>query len=79
MIDAYILVVMQPGFTYDAVDKIIKIDEVTKTSVIAGDFDIIIRISIKDLNQLHTIIQRIQKIQGIKKTITSLIEKELLL
>jgi DNA-binding Lrp family transcriptional regulator len=76
MIDAYIFVIMQPGFSTETMDKIIKIKDVKKASITAGEYDIIIRISIETLNQLHNITVDIQKIQGIKKTITSLIEKE---
>jgi len=77
MIHAYILVIMQPGFSNKAVDEITKQEKVVKTSVIAGEYDIIIRVNVKTLHELHELTMIFHKIKGVKKTITSLIEKEL--
>jgi DNA-binding Lrp family transcriptional regulator len=79
MINAYVLVVVNPGFSNKAVNEINKIDEAIKTSVIAGDYDIIVRVSVNGLDQLHKVTNMIQKINGIKKTVTSVIAKELTL
>ena len=77
MIDAYIFVDMQPGYSNDAISNINTITEAVKTSVISGDYDIIVRVHATDLNQLHHVSLTIQKITGVTRTITSVIEKEL--
>lgn len=79
MINAYILVVVHPGYSNKVVNEIGKIGEATKTSIIAGYYDIIIRVSVNELDHLYKVTTRIQKISGIKKTVTSVIAKELTL
>lgn len=79
MINAYILVAMQPGYSNHVVDEIIKIDEVMRTSVIAGDFDIVVRVAVANLDQLHQTSTKIQQLHGVKNTVTCVIEKELVL
>jgi hypothetical protein len=77
MIHAYILIEMQLGFSNEVINKIMEIDEVRKASIIAGDFDIIVRVKTHELEQLHLVTSKIQQIKGINKTVTGLIEKEL--
>ena len=79
MINAYILIRMQPGHTEKAITEMRKIDSVEKISVVAGDYDIVVRVRAKSLENLLKVTNKLQMIDGVKKTTTQIIEKELAL
>jgi len=79
MINAYILITMRPGYADKTIKEMRKIENVEKISVVAGEFDIIVRVHIKTLEKLLKVTNQIQKIDGVKKTTTQVIEKELAL
>jgi DNA-binding Lrp family transcriptional regulator len=77
MINAYILIAMQPGDYEKAVQSMRKIENIAKISIVAGDFDIVVRAQVDDLEQLLQVTDKIQLIDGVMKTTTQVIEKEL--
>ncbi|PNX47823.1 MAG: hypothetical protein BV459_03635 [Thermoplasmata archaeon M11B2D] len=77
MISAYILISLQPGKTDKAIKEMRKIDNVTKISIIAGEYDIVVRAQVKNLEELLDVTDRIQMIDGVNKTTTQIIEKEI--
>ena len=79
MINAYILINMRPGDTKKAIDKMRKIPNIAKISVVAGEFDIVVRAQVKSLDNLLSVTDKIQMIDGVKKTTTQVIEKEIAL
>lgn len=79
MISAYILLTMQIGNSEKAISKMRKIKNVEKISVIAGEYDIIARVHVKSLENLLKVTNKIQMIDGVKKTTTQVIEKEIAL
>ena len=79
MINAYILLRMQPGNTDKTIQEMRKIENVEKISVVAGDYDIVIRVHVKSLENLLNVTNKIQMIEGVKKTTTQVIEKEIAL
>ena len=79
MMNAYILITMKPGDTDEAIAEMRKIQNVEKISVVAGEFDIIVRVKINTLDKLLKITNKIQMIGGIEKTTTQVIEKEIAL
>ena len=79
MINAYILINMRPGDTKKAIDKMRKIPNIAKISVVAGEFDIVVRAQVKSLDNLLSVTDKIQMIEGVKKTTTQVIEKEIAL
>lgn len=79
MINAYILVMMSPGNYNKAVKEMRKIENVEKISVVAGEYDIVVRVHVKSLEKLLKITDQIQMIEGVKKTTTQVIEKEIAL
>lgn len=70
---------MEPGDSNKAISEMRKIENVEKISVVAGDYDIVIRVRIKNLESLLNVTNKIQMIQGVKKTTTQVIEKEIVL
>ncbi len=79
MINAYILISMKPGNSDHAIAEMRKIEHVVKISVVAGEFDIIIRVQVKTLEQLLKVTNKIHVIDSVLKTTTQVIEKEIAL
>ncbi len=79
MINAYVLTVMRTGNSDKAIKEMRKIENVEKISVVAGEYDIIIRVHVKSLDKLLKVTNELQMIDGVKKTTTQVIEKEIAL
>jgi DNA-binding Lrp family transcriptional regulator len=79
MISAYILIDMKPGNFDKAIKSMRKIENITKISVVAGEYDIVVRVQIKSLDKLLKVTNKLQMIDGVKNTTTQIIEKELAL
>ena len=79
MISAYMLIMMRPGTFDTAINEIRKIKNIVKISVIAGEYDIILRVQVKTMEKLLDVSNKIQMIKGIQKTTTQVIEKEITL
>jgi len=70
---------MAPGDSKKAIENMRKIENIAKISVVAGEFDIVVRAQVEDLDSLLEITDKIQMIHGVKKTTTQVIEKEIAL
>jgi len=70
---------MRPGQTEKAIKEMRKLENIEKISVVAGEYDIVIRVRVKSLGNLLKVTDEIQLIEGVKKTTTQVIEKELAL
>ena len=79
MISAYILIHIKPGNSDRVITEMRKIEKLTKISVVAGEFDIVVRVQVKSLDKLLKVTNKLQLIEGVKKTTTQIIEKELAL
>ncbi|MEF8848406.1 MAG: Lrp/AsnC ligand binding domain-containing protein [Candidatus Thermoplasmatota archaeon] len=77
MISAYILISLAPGETDKIIYKMRKIESIAKISVVAGDFDVVVRAQVEKLEELLKVTNKIQMIKGVKGTTTQVIEKEL--
>jgi DNA-binding Lrp family transcriptional regulator len=77
MINAYILLMMQTGNSEKAISEMRKIKNVEKISVVAVSLKNVIRVHVKILEKLLTVTNKIQMINGVKKTTTQVIEKEI--
>jgi len=51
MINAYILLTMRPGNSNNTIKEMRKIGNVEKISVVAGEYDIVVRVHVKDLEK----------------------------
>jgi DNA-binding Lrp family transcriptional regulator len=77
MISAYILITMLPWKTDKAIKDMRQLDNVAKISIIAGEYDIVVRAQVKNLEELLNVTDKIQMIEGVTKTTTQIIEKEI--
>jgi len=79
MINAYILITMRPGNSSNNIKEMRKIENVEKISVVAGEYDIVVRVHVENLEELLDVTNKIQMVDGVKKTTTQVIEKEIAL
>ena len=77
MINAYILTMMQPGKSEKVIKEMRKIENIAKVSIVAGEYDIVVRVQVDDLEDLLTVTDKIHMIDGVTKTTTQVIEKEI--
>ena len=68
---------MQTGSSEKAISEMRKIENVEKISVVAGEYDIVVRVRVKSLEYLLKVTNKLQMIYGVKKTTTQVIEKEI--
>jgi len=79
MINAYILLSMRPGNSTKNIKEMRKIKNIEKISVVAGEYDIVVRVHVKNLEELLKVTNDIQMLDDVKKTTTQVIEKEIAL
>jgi DNA-binding Lrp family transcriptional regulator len=70
---------MKPGNTDKVITEIRKISGIAKVSVVAGEYDIVVRVQVKSLDGLLKVTDKIQMVKGVAKTTTQVIEKEIAL
>ncbi|GAG63395.1 hypothetical protein ES705_01334 [subsurface metagenome] len=71
---AYILINAGLGVVSDVLDDLRKINEIKSANSTAGPYDIIAFMESSDLSSLgDTIVQKIQKVPGVSKTLTCII------
>jgi DNA-binding Lrp family transcriptional regulator len=79
MIHAYMLISIKPGCSEGVIREMRKLENIEKISVVAGEYDIVVRVHVKSLEKLLKVTNEIQMIEGVKKTTTQVIEKEIAL
>ena len=77
MIKAYILVLTYVGNLKTVLEEMRKIENLESIAVVAGDYDIIIKVEVEELEDLMEITNKIHSIKGVKRTNTQVIEKEI--
>ena len=77
MINACILISLKPGNTDKALKEMKKIEHIAKISIVAGDYDIVVRAQVENLEHLLAVTDKIHMIKGVNKTTTQVIEKEI--
>ncbi len=70
---------MKTGSSDEVIKEMRRIENIRKISIIAGDYDIVIRVEVKSLDKLLKVTNKIQMITGVIKTTTHIIEKEIAL
>ena len=68
---------MKPGNSDKAIKEMRKIQDIAKISIVAGEYDIVVRAQVENLDGLLKVTDKIQMIKGVMKTTTQIIEKEI--
>ncbi len=74
---AYILVNVAVGRIQSVIDKLKEIEGVRVVSFTAGQYDVIVRVEVETLEDLFYLTEKIHEIDGIEKTNTHVVEKEI--
>jgi len=77
MIKAYIMILVYVGKLDDVLSKLREIENFISLAVTAGDYDIIVKVGVDSLEALMEITDKIQLVGNIKRTTTTVIEKEI--
>lgn len=70
--EAYVLIDMEPGDTWTVVDATMKIKGVKKSHAVAGQYDAVAYVEFAKMDDLGAIIQKIQRLEGVRRTQTLL-------
>ncbi len=75
-VKAYVLINASPGRAIDVAERIKGQDGVVGADAITGEYDVIAVCEAPDVNQVgRVIVEKIQKVDGVFKTITCLVVK----
>jgi DNA-binding Lrp family transcriptional regulator len=76
-IEAYILFKVSSGAEREACKKIAQFDEVSVASIIYGEYDLLTRVSVPDLQTLEAFLaEKLRKVPSVLLTSTMLIARE---
>jgi len=74
---AYVLVTLNPGTEKDILKKISRLNEVTRVSMMYGDYDAIIKVCTGNLEQLnHFLTDKLRVLPDIFQTATLIVAKQ---
>ena len=65
------------SFSDNVAKELTKMENITKISVIAGAYNIVVRVDVETIGNLNKVTNKIQSIRGIINTDTHVIEKEI--
>jgi DNA-binding Lrp family transcriptional regulator len=77
VIKAYIMILVYVGKLEEVLSKLRGIDNIESIAVTAGDYDVIAKVAVESLEELMETTDRIQMVGNIKRTTTTVIEKEI--
>ena len=79
MIKAYVLLTLTMGDTTKALKEIKKIEHINSIAVVAGIYDVVLTVTVKNLEELYDLTYvKLCTITGIKETTTFIVEKEII-
>jgi len=76
-IDAYVLFKVSSGTERESSQKIAEFDEVSLVSIVYGEYDVIVRISVPDMQALERFVgEKVRKVENLLVTSTMVIARE---
>ena len=79
-VSAYIFFQVKLGKSPEIIEQLRKIPEIDSVAVVTGNYDVIAKIVVENLEELYKIAtQKIHLIDGIEDTHTAVIEKEIII
>ena len=77
VIKAYIMILVYVGKLDEVLQGLREIENIESIAVTAGDYDVITKVAVESLEELMETTDRIQMVGNIKRTTTTVIEKEI--
>ena len=76
MVEAYVLVAVEPGQEREVFDSLSSVNGVESLNEIYGEWDIILKLTVKDIKEIDTIVtDRIRKNPAVKLTSTMIVAR----
>jgi anthranilate phosphoribosyltransferase len=70
MTGAYLLINIRPGKESNLAADLLKLKEVKEANVVYGEYDLIVRIEVKGMNELQQLVMDIRKRPDVERTST---------
>ncbi|KYC48857.1 MAG: putative HTH-type transcriptional regulator [Candidatus Methanofastidiosum methylothiophilum] len=67
---AFILCVVQPGAEEDVIEKISNMKNVIEVHELYGEYDMIVKVNVKELGELDILTSSIRRVPGVQMTST---------
>jgi DNA-binding Lrp family transcriptional regulator len=77
VIKAYIMILVYVGKLEEVLQGLRQIENIESIAVTTGDYDVIVKVAVDSLEELMETTDRIQMVGNIKRTTTTVIEKEI--
>ena len=77
VVKAYIMILVYVGKLEEVLQGLREIENIESIAVTAGDYDVIVKVAVESLEELMETTDRIQMVGNIKRTTTTVIEKEI--
>lgn len=75
MVSAYVLIVVKPGTESKIAEKMVGMKEVKDVSVVYGEYDIIAKIEVENMDKLQEFVINLRKNTDIERTSTMIAVK----
>jgi len=72
-LEAYVLIDTEPGNIWDVAEATLKIEGVKKAHAVTGQFDSIAYVKFTKMDDLGKIIEKIQRLKGVRRTQTLIV------
>ena len=73
---AFVFITTEPASMPEVLEEIKAIDGVEEAEMVYGVYDIVVKVNVKNLEQLHNLTSQLHKVNGVERTNTQVIEKE---
>lgn len=70
MTGAYLLINIRPGKESNLAADLLKLKEVKEASIVYGEYDLIVRVEVKGMNELQQLVMDIRKRPDVERTST---------
>jgi len=72
-LQAYVLVNTEPGKLWEIADEALKIEGVKMAHAVTGQFDVVAYAEFTKMDELGSIIEKLQRVQGVRRTQTAIV------
>jgi len=72
-LQAYVLINTEPGKLWEIADEALKIEGVKMAHAVTGQFDVVAYAEFTKMDELGSIIEKLQRVQGVRRTQTAIV------
>jgi len=72
-LQAYVLINTEPGKLWEIADEALKIEGIKMAQAVTGQFDVVAYAEFTKMDELGSIIEKLQRLQGVRRTQTAIV------